>query len=157
MSVVRLPPASEGESAMKRSFRVATVFTGAVACATAVAPMADAATVTPNTVKAQNCAPNSGPNVHLYYSAKAKHSLAACLKGGPGYFSFPGGKKFAGICGGAWSGIFYYGVPNTSISGSAFFTPAYEPTYWKQTDIIYGVDIVGYHYFQGVTSCPNHG
>jgi hypothetical protein len=142
---------------MKRSFRVATVFTGAVAAATALAPMADAATVTPNALRAGNCSPNAdGADVHLYYSKNAKHSLAACIFGGPGYFSFPGGKKFAGICGGAWSGIFYYGVPNTSISGSAYFTQGYLPVMWNQTDIIYGLDLVGYHYVQGETSCPGH-
>jgi hypothetical protein len=157
MSVARLLPASKGENEMKRSLRVASVFTGAVACTTALAPMADAATVTPNTVTAGNCSPAEGPQVHLYYSAHANHSLAACLKGGPGYFGFGAGKKFAGICGGAWSGIFYYGVPGTAISGSAYFSQSYRPTYWKQTDIIYGVDIVGYHYIQGETSCPNHG
>jgi hypothetical protein len=144
---------------MKKSFRVATVFTGAVACATALTPMAEAATatatVTPDAT-AGNCAANSGPAVHLYYPANANHSLAACVKGG-GYISFPGGKKFAGICGGEWWGSFYYGVPGTSISGVSYFSPGYLPIHWRQTDEIYGVRLNRYHYSQGETSCPNHG
>jgi hypothetical protein len=145
---------------MKRFVRVATVFTGSFACAAGAAPMAGAATaaVRPDTLTAGNCADNSGPAVHLYYSKKAHHSLAACIKGThSGYFSFPGGKKFAGICGGAWSGTFYYGVPGTSISGSANFSPGYLPSFWKQTDIIYGVRLDRYDYIQSFTSCPNHG
>jgi hypothetical protein len=152
---MRLLPVSEGENEMKRSLRVATVFTGAVAAAAAtLAPTAEAEAAVANTLTAGNCVVSSyGTNVHLYYSANAKHPRAACVKGGPGYFSFPGGKKFAGICGGAWSGIFYYGVPGTSISGSAFFTPGYQRHYWAQTDLIYGVSLVGYHYVQGETDC----
>jgi hypothetical protein len=101
---------------------------------------------------------NSGRAVHLYYSKKAHHSLAACINGGHSrYFSFIGGKKFAGICGGGWSGTFYYGVPGTSISGSANFSPGYLPSFWKQTDVIYGVRLDRYEYIQGFTSCPAYG
>jgi hypothetical protein len=142
---------------MKRSFRVATVFTGAVACATALAPTAEAATatVTPDTTGG-NCAANSGPAAHLYYSAKAHHSLAACFNGA-GYYSFIGGKKFAGVCGGAWSGSFYYGVPGTSISGVSNFSRGYLPVNWHQPDEIYWIHLVNYHYIQTFTSCANHG
>ncbi len=144
---------------MKRSFQVATVFAGAVACATTLAPTAEAATeaatVTPATT-AGNCAANSGPAVHLYYPASAHHSLAACLKGA-GTYTFVGGKKFAGICGGAWSGTFAYGVPGTSISGTSYFSPGYLPVMWRQADVIYAVHLVGYHYVQSETSCANHG
>jgi hypothetical protein len=97
-----------------------------------------------------------GAAVHLYYSANAHHSLAACVKGA-GYISFIGGKKFAGICGGAWSGSFYYGVPGTSISGTSYFSRSYLPVRWRQTDEIYGVRLNRYDYVQGETSCPNHG
>ena len=140
---------------MKRSFQVATVFTGAVACATTLAPTADATTVTPD-VTAGNCAVNSGPAAHLYYSANAKHPLAACLNGS-GYISFPGGKKFAGICGGEYSGVFYYGVPGTSISEASNFASGYWEVRWPQPDIIYGVRLVRRPYVQGFTSCGNYG
>jgi hypothetical protein len=149
----------KGDTEMKRSFQVATVFTGAVACTTALAPMAEAgtatATVVPDTT-ARNCTTtlaSSWTAVHLYYSAKANHPIPGCIKGA-GYISFPGGKKFAGICGGAWSGIYYWGVPGTSLSGSSYFNPSYLETTWRQTDLIYGVDLVGWHYLQGETSCP---
>src|ERR1700722_19310977 len=100
----------KGENEMKRSFKVATVFTGAVACATALAPTAEATTgtmnrITPDTT-AGNCAANSGPALHVYYSKKEKHSLAACVKG-DGFFAFGAGRKWSGICGGAYSGSFF--------------------------------------------------
>jgi hypothetical protein len=142
---------------MKRSFRVATVFTGAVATAAALAPAADAATVAPNTVTAGNCISNQdGGWVHLYYSANAHHSVAACIRNGPGYFSFIGGKKFAGICGGHWSGSFWYGVPGKSISGVSNFAPGYEPVRWHQADEIYWVHLVRYFNI-AEDSCPRIG
>lgn len=140
---------------MKRSFQVATVFTGAVACAAALAPTveAEAAAVTPATT-AGNCTIASASAVHLYYPASAKHPTPACIKGA-GTYNFVGGKKFAGICGGAWSGTFAYGVPNTSRSGTSPFYPNYLESTWRQTDIVYAVHLAGYHYVQGETSCPN--
>jgi hypothetical protein len=146
----------KGENEMKRSFKVATVFTGAAACVTALAPMAEAATATvvPDTT-AGNCGVNSRAAVHLYYSAKANHPVPGCIKG-TGYISFIGGKKFAGICGGAYSGSFYYGVPGTSISGVSWFSRGHLPVMWRQTDIIYGVNLGQDIYSAGETSCsPN--
>lgn len=147
----------KGDTEMKRSLKVATVFTGAVACTTALAPMAEAgtATVTPDT-SARDCTRTAFSDwtaVHLYYSARANHPVPGCIQG-IGYISFPGGKKFAGICGGAYSGVYYWGVPGTSLSGSSYFNPASRETTWHQTDLIYGVDLVGWHYLQGETSCP---
>lgn len=137
---------------MKRTFQVATVFTGAVACAATLAPTADAATVAPDTT-ARNCTLGTLNAVHLYYSANAKHPVPACVSG-TGYISFPGGKRFAGICGGAWSGTFYYGVPGTSIAGSSYFVPGHYPVKWRQTDIIYGVDLV--RYVSPMMSCTSY-
>jgi hypothetical protein len=138
---------------MKRSFQVATVFTGAVACATALAPTAEAATVTPDTT-AKNCTVGSVAAVHLYYPASANHPLPACVSGA-GYISWPGGKKFAGICGGAWSGSFVYENPKTGIYGSSYFSPGHYPVWWRQTDYVFGLHLVGYHYVQGETSCAS--
>ena len=142
----------KGESEMKRSFQVATLFTGAVACATVLAPMADAATttVTPDTT-AKNCAV-SNSSVHLIYSKKADHPVDACITGA-GYVSFTGGKKFAGICGGGWSGSFYYSVPGTKIAGTSVFNQGYLPVMWKQTDRIYYVHLINYDYGGGFQNC----
>jgi hypothetical protein len=99
---------------MKRSFRVATVFTGATACAVALTPMAEAAPVaagatarmTPNAV-AGNCPTNANSTnaLVLYYTTSEHHTLPACILG-KGKVSF-GKKRFRAYCAGQYSGYFW--------------------------------------------------
>jgi hypothetical protein len=94
---------------MKRSFKVATIFTGAAACAVALAPMAEAAPLAPGTANTTDaihgdCNPNTTHplSFHLYYTQSEKHSLAACFSG---VGKYPIAKeKFAYYCAGEWSG-----------------------------------------------------
>lgn len=98
---------------MKRSFRVATIFTGTAAAA-ALAPAAHAAPmtvgntakVTPNIVGG-NC-PKSAftPAVHLYYTKSENHPLPACFSG-LGRYNFGKKIRFSAYCGGDWSGYLY--------------------------------------------------
>ena len=91
---------------MKRSFRMATVFTGAAACAVTLAPVAKAAPAKPD-ASAGNCpAGIGGQQVHLYYTAAEKHPRPACVSSF-GYIYIGAGKKFSYYCGGAWSGWFW--------------------------------------------------
>jgi hypothetical protein len=92
---------------MKRTFRVATVFTGAAACAVALAPTAEAApaapgattTITPETITANNCTAGEWNWLHLYYTAAEHHATPACF-GGTGVFNIPGNKRFTRFCAG---------------------------------------------------------
>ena len=101
---------------MKRSFRVATVFTGAAACAIALTPAAEAAPMAPGgTAKITpattggNCNPSlSTTSLHLYYTPAEHHSLAACFAGG-GTFTIGKGKKFQFYCAGQYSGHLFIG------------------------------------------------
>jgi hypothetical protein len=98
---------------MKRSFRVATVFTGAAACAVALAPTAHAAPaapgatarITPDTT-ARDCTKTFTSSVVLYYSTKQNHSVNACIAG-VGFVYLGQGKRFASYCAGAYSGFMY--------------------------------------------------
>jgi hypothetical protein len=104
---------------MKRSFRVATVFTGAAACA-ALAPAAHAASaapgatarITPDTT-AHDCSKGSTTiysrtnEVHLYYSSKEHHTYPACIFGSGSPIIWGRGKRFGSYCAGAWSGYLY--------------------------------------------------
>ncbi len=107
---------------MKRSFRVATVFTGAAACAVALAPVAEAAPTAPAapgttarvapdaSITAGNCPKNASTTaLHLYYPASAKHSLPACITGiVQASIPFHPAKKFQSYCGGVYSGYFFF-------------------------------------------------
>jgi hypothetical protein len=110
---------------MKRSFRVATVFTGAAACAVALAPGAGAATaapgaaakVTPDTT-ARDCDATFTSSVVLYYTAAENHSVDACIAG-TGFVDLGQGKRFTSYCAGAYSGFFYIdGVRRSFTEGS---------------------------------------
>jgi hypothetical protein len=144
---------------MKRSFRVATVFTGAVACTAALTPAAKAAPAA-EAITAQNCSPGLVDNVHLYYAANQDHPLAACVggrHGSLGLIRLGTGKQFSGMCGGAYSGSFAYHVPGTNISGTSSFAPGYQPIQFNQPDSIEWLSLHGYHRVQGETSCPDYG
>jgi hypothetical protein len=113
---------------MKRSFRVATVFTGAAACAAAFAPTANAAQVGPNgttritpDAKAGTCEPGliGASSLHLYYSPKQDHPDPACVYLSDGYVAIGNGKaKFSSYCGGGYSGYLYIdGSPHRFTKG----------------------------------------
>jgi hypothetical protein len=71
---------------VKRSFRAATVFTGAATCAVALAPAAHAEVVAPGGTAAKvapdlkgTCTNNAfTDSVHLYYEKSENHATAAC-------------------------------------------------------------------------------
>lgn len=96
---------------MRKSFRVATVFTGAAACAAVFAPAAGAAPVapgatgeiTPKAVTGNNCTAGEWNWTHMWYTTSEKHSIAACFAG-TGTYPIPGNKKFSYFCAGNNSG-----------------------------------------------------
>lgn len=88
---------------MKRSFKVATAFTGVAACATVMAPAAGAATTMRDT--AMNCTANTAPWVHLYYSPNQHHPTPACF-GNNGANFITHGQKFSELCTGNNFGFF---------------------------------------------------
>jgi hypothetical protein len=102
---------TKGRNAMKRSFQVATVFTGAAACAVALTPTAEAApaapgattTITPKTITANNCTAGEWNWLHMYYTAAENHPTPACF-GGTGVFKIAGNKRFTKFCPGDNSG-----------------------------------------------------
>lgn len=100
------------QSAMKRSFRAATVFTGAAACAVGLAPTAHAAPAAPGaTAKitpaatANTCNPylTATHSVHLYYEPSENHPTPACIYG-IGITTWGHGKRFEAYCAGWYSG-----------------------------------------------------
>jgi hypothetical protein len=101
---------------MKRSFRVATVFTGAAAATVAgFAPAAGAATVAPGAatritpdITGGNCSSNANSSVHLYYEASQNHARPACFNG-DGTWPIGKGKRFVSYCAGGFSGYLYIG------------------------------------------------
>jgi hypothetical protein len=95
---------------MKRSFRVATVFTGAAACAVARVPAAQAAPaagatakITPQGITANDCTAGEWNWAHMTYTAAERHPVSACF-GGTGVFKIPGNKRFTYFCPGDNSG-----------------------------------------------------
>ena len=107
---------------MKRSFRVATVFTGIAACATALAPPAEAApaipgattTATAGTPTVKKCTAGLGHWVHLYYTLSERHG-PECF-GGSGYIDFTGKTRFFKLCAGNNYGyvmLYSYSLPVT--------------------------------------------
>ena len=114
---------------MKRSFRVATVFTGAAACAAAFAPTANAAQVAPDGTTriapdaiAANCEPGmiDASSLHLYYSPKQNHPKPACVFLSDGYVPIGNGTaKFSSYCAGGYSGYLYInGSPHRFTRGN---------------------------------------
>ena len=100
---------------MKRSFRVATVFTGAATCAVALAPTAHAAPaapgatamITPKGITANDCTAGEWNWAHMYYTAAERHSIPACFAG-TGVYNIPGNKRFTFFCPGNNSGYIQY-------------------------------------------------
>jgi len=99
---------------MRKSFRVATVFTGAAACAAAFAPAAGAATpapgtttrITPTGITPNDCTPGEWNWLHMYYTTAEKHPTPACY-GGTGVYPIPGNKRFTKFCPGDNSGALF--------------------------------------------------
>jgi hypothetical protein len=119
---------------MKRSFRAATAFTGAAACAVAFTPTADAATarITPDTLHAANCVGNaSTPQLHLYYAASQHHPTPACVSGPVGSIvNWPSGKHFSSYCGGEYSGSLVFAGPTFAhFTHGAALHHLYGPVY----------------------------
>jgi hypothetical protein len=117
---------------MKRSFKVATVFTGAAACAAAFAPTALAAPAAPGAtakvtpdIVGGDCPTNpfsSNNLLHLYYTPSEQHSLAACF-GGKGIYTIGKGKYFSYYCAGQYSGhLWVNGVKKVFTAGTHHFT-----------------------------------
>lgn len=94
---------------MRRSFRVATVFTGAAAAVTAFAPAAEAATgalAAPAGAGAGNCTTANTQDLVLYYTASEHHPTPVCVSG---FGYVPIGNRhtrFKSYCGGRYSGYF---------------------------------------------------
>jgi hypothetical protein len=127
---------NERWTAMKRSFQVATIFTGAAACAVALAPAAGAAPLTPgNTARitpdttARNCTSTFTSSVVLYYTPSENHSKNACVKG-IGFVYLGQGKRFTAYCAGAYSGFFYINGNRRS------FTEGSHPLYSQAVSAI---------------------
>ena len=80
---------------MRKSFRVATVFTGAAA-ATVVAPIATATAAVKPAINHQTCNSSTKPWVHLYYTAAEKHP-PVCF-GNNGFYSILSGTRFVSVC-----------------------------------------------------------
>jgi hypothetical protein len=107
---------------MKKPFRVATMFTGAAACAAAFTPAAQAAampaapdaathdlapgiTATGNVTATDDCGSRTIGWLYLYYTASEHHG-PVCL-GGTGTVYLDDSTKIAGICTGANYGHLY--------------------------------------------------
>jgi hypothetical protein len=133
--------AVKGRNAMKRSFRVATVFTGAAAFAVTLAPTAEAAPVapgalagiTPDATTAYNCTSSElTSGVMLKYTAAEKHKTDACATGiaGDQPANLGTGKRFSEYCAARSSGNFL-------IAGTiAGFTPGYHPLYGQEVSVV---------------------
>jgi hypothetical protein len=112
---------------MRKSFRVATIFTGAAACAVALAPAANAEALAPGGATKVtpelkgNCSAGTFRNsVHLYYEKSEKHKLAACYNV-EGSLIPVKANKWASYCGGAYSGYFYIGgIARKFTAGTAY-------------------------------------
>jgi hypothetical protein len=121
---------------MKRSFQVTTVFTGAAACAAAMAPAAAATTVVPRATAritpdttARDCTAPFTSSMVLYYTSSEHHSSNACVAG-IGFVYLGQGKKFSAYCAGAYSGFFYINGNRRS------FTEGSHPLYKQAVSAI---------------------
>jgi hypothetical protein len=129
---------------MKRSFKVATVFTGAAACAAAFAPTAGAATVapgatariTPEAITANDCTAGEWDWAHMEYTAAERHPTDACY-GGSGIFDIAGNKRFTEFCPGGNFGWLVTSFGSFSYSAGAYTIPLYSA-------IVYAVGISGH-------------
>jgi hypothetical protein len=133
---------------MRTAFKVATVFTGAAACAAAFAPAAGAAT----TAKTQlmepgafhkNCTGGSTRSVHFYYPMAADHG-PTCV-GEAGSTSL-GGTHYSSVCTGNNNGFFLHSGLQYDFHRSQwiyFVSPPVQP--------VTKVYITG---FSGVSKCP---
>jgi hypothetical protein len=143
---------------MKRSFRVATVFTGAAACGAALAPAAHAAAVAPGataalrpeTTHAGNCPAGETNSVRLYYTSSENHPTPLCAHGvsiaSPSTWGTTG-KRFSSYCGGEYSGyMFLSGVPAHFTAGTAFHS--------LHRHVISGIDISKINTARTHSLCP---
>jgi hypothetical protein len=93
---------------MRKSFRVATAFTGAAAAVTGFAPAAGAATAAPavtpaatGTAHAGNCTQAKTYDLVLHYAKAERHASPACVTG-TGFVAIgDGGVHFSSYCAGA--------------------------------------------------------
>jgi hypothetical protein len=125
---------------MKRSFRVATVFTGAAACAAVITPAAQAAPmalgptarITPDAVTVGKCSPNVNGNyntLELVYTASEHHS-PVCFHGS-GYWFIGSGVKFAEYCADSKSGFL-----DVNNMGGEKFTPGTHDLYGQYVEAV---------------------
>jgi hypothetical protein len=107
----------EGQYPMKRTFRVATVFTG-VAAATAIAPTATAMAAVKPAITHETCNSSTKPWVHLYYTAAENHA-PVCF-GNNGFYSIKSGTRFLGVCPGNNIGSVEVLYPNNDETNFTF-------------------------------------
>jgi hypothetical protein len=108
---------------MRKSFRVATVFTGAAACAAAFAPAAGAAPVAagiiPKPITANDCTAGELDWAHMYYTAAENHTIPACFAG-IGTYWIAGSKRFTYFCPGNNSGYLWTNYGSIPFSAGPF-------------------------------------
>jgi hypothetical protein len=131
---------------MKRAFRVATIFTGAAACAAVMTPAAQAAVVVPGggrftpdypTVRVCNDLVSGTENkVKLTYTSKDPHAPECFTGSGPWYV---GGARFSRYCADSKSGLMKLGPAGASVTES--FTGG--------THLLYGQQVQSIDIFQG--------
>jgi hypothetical protein len=88
---------------MRKSFKVATVFTGAAAAAAVFAPAAGAATTTTPVTHHFNCTIGPRANATVLYWPTSKHHGPTCVSGSWGSTSL-GNTYFTYFCAGPYSG-----------------------------------------------------
>ncbi len=132
---------------MKKTFRVATAFTGAAACTAAFVPPAAATPgataqeAQPNIV-VKHCDSTTKQWVHLYYTPAEKH--------GPACFGFTGlhfigrNTAFSKICTGNNHGYIRYAFSAAGPSTSTDFSPRETLTFLPNPLYIYSVGISGW-------------
>jgi hypothetical protein len=105
----------KGRIVVRRSFRVATVFTGAAAALTGFAPVAGAATVTAGATGAVtpdttvgNCIGTGTQDLVLFYTAAESHKTPACIASKGGKTKIGTGRlRFSQYCAGEYSGYLW--------------------------------------------------
>jgi hypothetical protein len=118
---------------MRKSFRVATVFAGAAACAAAFAPAAGAAPATPKAITPNDCTAGEYDWAHMWYTVAERHPTPACY-GGTGGYRIPGSKRFVQFCPGGNSGFLGTSRGIVPFSAGAYSIPLYS-------GIVYSVNI----------------
>jgi hypothetical protein len=150
---------------MKKPFRVATVFTGAAACAAAFAPAAAAMpvaagaathdlapgiTATGNITATDDCGSRTVGWLYLYYTASEHHG-PICL-GGTGRAVLDPGTRIAGICVGNTRGSFngyYLSQHGSPISLNQSIFPYTSPYSFSFPTYITSVILTGYSFGNG--------